>query len=278
LPVVAWLVERQGWRTTYVIGGIVIAIICIPLIWLFVKPHRPEHYGLRPDGETNSNDVKVSTRTVGIVIDGTESDLTLKQALKTSSFWLLVLAGYTTGIAMPMMNTHSVPFLTDRGINAIEAATIAGLTLTVSVPARLITGFMVDRMKLNHLRFLMAGGTFLQVIGTCVFLIARNNASIYVWFLLYGIGGGIQQSVNIPLLARYFGRKSIGLIMGFFQPLSLPVGLLAPILIGHIYDTTGSYMQVITFIPVFLAAGGIISCFILPPKAAVAVWAERKSA
>jgi len=270
LPVVAWLVELQGWRTTYVIGGIVIAIVCLPLVWFFVKSHRPEHYGLRPDGESNATDIKVSSGAASSrAIDEPESELTLKQATKTSAFWLLVCAGYATNLVMPMMNAHSVPFLTDRGISAVEAATIAGLMLTVSVPARLITGFIVDRLKVNQLRFLMAGGTFLQALGTFIFLIARSNVSIYIWFLLFGIGGGIQQSVNIPLLARYFGRRSFGAIMGIGQPLLLPVGLLAPVLIGHIYDTTGSYMQVITVAPILLAIGGIISCFIIPPKASI---------
>jgi cyanate permease len=244
-----------------------------------VKSHRPEHYGLHPDGESSSRDGKVSSHASSSrIIDGIESDFTLKQAMRTSAFWFLLLAGYATNLVMPMMNAHSVPFLTDRGISAVEAATIVGLMMTISVPARLITGFIVDRVKVHQLRFLMAGGTFLQALGTCIFLIVPNNASIYVWFLLFGIGGGIQQSVSIPLLARYFGRKSFGAIMGISQPLSLPVGLLAPILIGHIYDTTGSYMQVIIFTPVFLFVGGMLSCFILPPKATVAVTAERKSA
>ena len=49
LPLLAWMVENQGWRVTSVIVGIVLAIVSVPLTWFFVKKHRPEYYGLLPE-------------------------------------------------------------------------------------------------------------------------------------------------------------------------------------------------------------------------------------
>lgn len=52
LLLVGWLVSTQGWRITCVIGGLGMWFVGLPLAWLFVKPRRPEYYGLLPDGAT----------------------------------------------------------------------------------------------------------------------------------------------------------------------------------------------------------------------------------
>ena len=49
LPLVSWLLDTQGWRTTSLIwGGVVFA--GIPLTIYIVRQKRPEYYGLLPDG------------------------------------------------------------------------------------------------------------------------------------------------------------------------------------------------------------------------------------
>ncbi|MEE8419755.1 MAG: MFS transporter, partial [Dehalococcoidales bacterium] len=49
LPLIAFLVDGEGWRTACLIWAAVLSI-GLPLTWLLVKQHRPEHYGLLPDG------------------------------------------------------------------------------------------------------------------------------------------------------------------------------------------------------------------------------------
>ena len=270
LPFVAWLVKNYDWRITYLISGIIIAVVCIPLVWFFVKPHRPEYYGLLPDGAISPSSL-ITDKSHSTTTGFDSKELTLKQALKTTTFWLFILLGYTTGMIMPMMGAHSVPFLTDRKIDPVQAASIVGLMSTVSIPARLLTGYYVDRLKTEYLRFIMASGTFIQAIGVLCFVLNPSLFTIYVWFILYGVGGGISQSVNLPLLARYFGRKAFGSITGLFQPLQLPVGLVAPVFIGWIFDSTGSYTTIIYLMVVLLPVAGFISCLIKPPKLGVSI-------
>jgi MFS family permease len=267
LPFAAWLVTNHGWRFTYVVGGIIVAVVCIPLVWFFVKSHRPEYYGLLPDGETKAAVVKpVVAAGMKIAAGAEDKEFTFRQAVKTLPFWLILTNGYIIGMIGPMMGVHCIPFLTDRGISPVEAAAMVGLMGTIGIPARLITGSIVDRLQTKHLRFLMAAGTFLQAIGVITFLIGNNTASIYSWFVLYGIGGTVNGSVSIPLLARYFGRKSFGAIAGFFQPLLLPVMLIAPVYVGWVFDTSGSYMSIIYLMAVLITVSGVITCFMAPPK------------
>jgi len=266
LPAIAWLITARQWRFTCVIEGIIIAAVCLPLVWFFVKPRRPEHYGLLPDG------MAAATRDKPAVGQGTSTavagvtEMTLRQSTRIPAFWLLIAVGYVSGIVMPMMGAHCVPFLTDRGMSAIEASSVMGLMATVSIPARLVTGYIVDRLQTDRLRFIMTAGTLLQTVGVSIFLLHESTATVYLWFILYGVGGGINQSANLPLLARYFGRKSFGAIIGISQAIMLPVGLVAPIYVGWVYDTSGSYMSIVTLMAVLTTASAVITCFILPPK------------
>ncbi len=52
LPLIAWLITVIGWRMTCVLGGIVMLVVGLPLLFFHVKQQRPEFYGLLPDGAT----------------------------------------------------------------------------------------------------------------------------------------------------------------------------------------------------------------------------------
>jgi sugar phosphate permease len=267
LPLIALLVVNQGWRSTCVIAGVVLLVVTIPLIWFFVKPKRPEFYGLLPDGMVKATGEKqpVNEKTTDAMGDE-EADLTLKQTTKTSAYWLIIIIQYMANFGATMMSAHFVPFLTDRGISTVQAASMMGLLITVGIPARLVTGFIVDRVKINNLRFLMSAGIFVQALGIIIFLANQSTETIYVWLVLFSIGSNISGGVSLPLQARYFGRRSFGTIMGLSGALQLPIGLVAPSIVGWVYDTSHSYDKIIVLIAILLCISGVIACFVRRPK------------
>ena len=89
---------------------------------------------------------------------------------------------------------------------------------------------------------------------------------IYVWFILYGIGFGAGMGLMFPMRARYFGRKAFGYIQGTSMMFMSPVTVAAPIYLGWVYDTTGSYINAFTTVAVLLALSVVIMSLILPPK------------
>ncbi len=263
LPLIAWLVDNKGWQETCVIAGIVMAVVSLPLTWFFVKTHRPEYYGLLPDGAKTI----VNTNGENHGIQKTEEvEFTFRQTMKTPSYWLNIAIGTVFNLAMPIMNVHCVPFLTDMDIDPVKAASMMAIIVTAGIPARLIGGYFVDRVKTSRLRFIIAVGFLLQAIGISTFLIIESVDMIYVWFLLFGFGQGISQSVQLPLYARYFGRKAYGSILGSTIAMSVPTGLIAPVYTGWVYDTTGSYMDVFSLFAVLLGVAGTFACFLIPPK------------
>ncbi|MBI2328040.1 MAG: MFS transporter [Chloroflexi bacterium] len=280
LPLIAWLIITQGWRMTCVIGGVVMLVIGLPLTFLF-KRYRPEYYGLLPDGarvtEEEARDTsRMIDRGIKYAAEVEEVEFTLRQALRTPSYWLLIIAFGVHALAGPAISTHAIPFLTDIGIEPFRAAGIYAIIPGASIPARLIAGLIIDRIKKQHLRFILGGIYLLQAVGITIFLLDRSIAMIYVWFILYGFGQGAAL-VLMPLIrARYFGRKALGSIGGFATTFSVPVVMASPIYFGWVYDTTGNYNDAFTLLAVLLAVAVLLAGLVAPPKPPAQVTDIRK--
>jgi len=270
LPLIAWMIVAYGWRISCLIGGVVMLVVGLPLAWFFLKQHRPEYYGLLPDGaaaeEEGTEAGQMVDRGIEYAAEVDEVEFTLRQAIRTPTYWLLMLANACHSLAMPAINIHGIPFLTDIGIDQIRAASMLAMMILASIPTRFIGGVLADRVSKNRLRFLMGGAYLLQASGFAIFLLNQTVAMIYVWFILYGIGMGAGFGLMAPMRARYFGRKAFGSIAGSSRLFMTPVGIAAPIYLGWVYDTTGSYVSAFTLLAVLVALAGIIAVFILPPK------------
>ena len=148
LPMIAWLIPLVGWRNTCIIGGLVMGVVGLPLVLLFLKPNRPEYYGLLPDGakieETPSGQNSMINKGIEYAAEVQEVEFTLRQAMKTPAFWWLIVVQAIYGLVAPALNIHCIPFLTDRGISPFTAATLMALMIAVSIPARYVGGLFSD--------------------------------------------------------------------------------------------------------------------------------------
>jgi len=280
LPIIAWLIVIRGWRRTCLIGGVIMALIGLPIAWFCLKRHRPEYYGLLPDGTTAEEETAETDQMIdrGVEYAGEveEVEFTLRQAMRTPAYWLLIAAHAIHGITITGVNIHCIPFLTDIGIDPLVAAGIMTLYVGASVPARLVGGLIADRVRKGHIRFIMAAAYFLQLIGITLFLLNQQSmAMIYVWFILFGIGKG-QIAVFAAMVGRYFGRKAYGSIQGSKMMFIAPFSIAAPIYLGWVYDTTGSYITGFVLFTVILALSVVVMSLASPPKPPAQVGDVRK--
>ncbi|MDD4876435.1 MAG: MFS transporter [Dehalococcoidales bacterium] len=271
LPLIAWLIYTQGWRMACTIGGLTMLFIGLPLVWFTLKRHRPEYYGLLPDGATmevskTTDTDQILNKGIQYAAEAAETEFAASQALRTRSYWMLIISNACHSLVQPVVSIHGIPFLTDIGIDPIKAAGMMSLMVGVSIPCRLVGGMLADRVKKQNLRFIQAGAYLLQAVGFILYLVFQTNGMIYVWFVFFGIGMGIGYGIMSPLRARYFGRKAFGSIAGFSSLFMAPIGIVAPIYLGWVYDSTGSYISGFTVVTGLLSFATLLSAFILPPK------------
>jgi MFS family permease len=269
LLLITWMISAYGWRTTCLIGGLVLWVAGLPLVLLFIRSRRPEHYGLLPDGanpaEQNASDSLEAGRAYAASLG--EQEFTLKEAMRTAPFWLLIGAYMFHGALYPVINIHGMPFLTDRGMDRMAAAAAMSVLFAASIPARFLGGFLIDRISTPNMRYALAGCFLLECSGVTLFLFNQENmVALYTFFVLYGIGMGAVMPMTPVLRARYFGRKSFGRIVGWSRVLTLPVGVAGPVLAGWIYDSTGSYEVAFELFAITLGIAVVVMLFAGPPK------------
>ncbi len=270
VPVVTWLVASQGWRSTCLIWAVVMAL-GIPLIMLCVKPRRPEHYGYLPDGYRLQNeeagpgktDMMAAGREYAQSLQ--ENEFTLRQALKTSAFWLMLFAWSCSILVWGGFSVHVVPFLTDMGISETMAGAMLSMLIFFAIPSRFFAGFLADRFSKDRLKYIAALSVFLQTLGLGVFLFHQSVFTAYVLLILVGFGNGAVTPLRLSMGGRFFGRKAFASILGVGMFINAPLGLLAPIFAGWVYDTTGDYSAAFLTFAVLLGLATLIFLFLKPP-------------
>ena len=272
VPLISWRINSYGWRSASMSLGIGMAIIGIPLA-LIVR-HRPEQYGYLPDGgtqatpeasegvpgETSSTQPSKKAESASAVTG--EIDFTIWEALRTRAFWILSVAFGLRTLAISATVVHQIPLLTDRGISDVAAAGILALMGLMSVPGRLIFGFLGDYVSKRHL---VAIAYLLQAAGLVILITATRLEQLYLFTMVFGLGWGAP-TVLVALRGDYFGRRYFATIAGVQQSIVAVGTIIGPVYAGWVFDTTKSYdTAFVTFI-IAILLGAVLVLFARPPQ------------
>jgi len=261
LPLSAHLIDLLGWRWTYPILGITICLALVPLITLVVK-NSPRDIGTSPDGEKYIAPEK-HQRTPVPDSNTRIQRWTLPKALKTSTFWIIVLAFMMVFVGTASVIAHAVPFFVGQGFSNQLASTILGSAVGVSILARIITGYLSDRIPVKYVAVLFF--TF-QMAGLLVLIFPGTQVNVPAFVVVFGLAMGGLFVLEPLTIREYFGLDSFGTIYGglwAFQTLGWAAG---PYITGYIFDTTGSYnLAFIAFIFATLLATVLIM-FVRHPR------------
>ena len=257
VQVITPLIDIWGWQLTCLFWGILL-LAGLPFAFFLIRPHRPEYYNLLPDGagsqssdSTDFNDI--ADRGASYATSFEETEFTYREAVKTRTFWLLVGCFSVHNVLASGFNLHAHPFLTDFGMSEAAASGLMGMMIFFTVPSRFFGGILADRVPKDRMKFLLTGAFLFQVVGLSSYLLLQNTVSVYVLLICHGLSSGAVTPLIILILGRYFGRKSFGSILGTLVSFLAPMGLVAPVYYGWVFDTTGSYNN--AFLTVLILAG-----------------------
>jgi len=264
VPVVAWLITTYGWRKAVVVLAIAVLVLGWGLSFI-LKPHGPEHYGLRPDGKKDEPAKEVADPSsahakVAEIIEG----LTLKEAMKTQAFWILVVAFTFSHTALSAIVVHEIPFIEDMGISAVLAATALGTMTLMSAPGRLFGGWFADRWR-RDLKYLYLVASVVQACGLFILAKVMNMSWVWAFVVIYGLSYGFRIAIEPVMRARYFGRKAFGAIMGYLAAFTVLGSFAGPYLAGWIFDTTKSYVSAFLIFAAMMIIAGIVVLFVRSP-------------
>ena len=84
--------------------------------------------------------------------------------------------------------------------------------------------------------------------------------------MLHGSAWGLRGPIMTAIRADYFGRRSLGAIMGFGTTFAMIGSTVGPIFAGYILDNYDSYRPAFSIIAVIVTAGSLFFVFASKPK------------
>ena len=240
VPALIFLQNLSGWQMSAIWSGVFIWVTGLPCTMLLRT--KPETYGLLPDGAPAET---AATGTNSLKRSAAEYDFGLREAIHTRTFWMLAIGWAIGNLGMGAGQTHLYLHLEQgaAGLTHTMAGYVWGAASLANIPARLVGGFLGDRLPKN---VLLGIATLLMAVSTYILAIASSVEMAFAYAILYGLGWGMRTPIMNALQADYFGRKSLGKIVGWLQSLSLPITISAPILIGYMADVQGTYRWAFT--------------------------------
>jgi MFS family permease len=259
-PLVAVAVLNLGWRVAAVLSGLVVFML-LPLVLLIRRS--PESMGLLPDGEPAVPPERRPLASRPVSALGEEREFTTREALRTSTFWLLAAFHGLRNIPYAGVTVHLVPLLIWKGLDEPAAAFYVGLTALATVVVRPLTGWLGDRQSKQTIG---AVGVLLGAAGLVVLAYGDGVWWALVLFaVLFSFGDGIN-SVTWALVGDVFGRAHFATIRGWISMFQSFASMPAAVFTGWIYDRTQSYTYALLAFIVCYGASGVLLWLIPVPQ------------
>jgi MFS family permease len=195
----------------------------------------------------------------------------MREALRTSAFWLISLGHMMALLAVAAVTVHLITHVKEElGYTLAEASLILTLTTAGQFFGVMMGWVIPERVDKRHI----TGGCMLMHAAALLMLAYGNALAVIVSAaLIHGTAWGLRGPFMQAMRADYFGRRSIGMILGVSALIIVFGQIGGPILAGAFADCTGNYRTGFIILASLTGSGSI--CFFLARPPATAKHAER---
>jgi MFS family permease len=246
---IVYLQSTHGWREANLwLAGLVVVVITPACLFLQDKPKNPES----DEADHLSEDSGPSTQQY----QGKE--WTLRDILMSRSFWSMALCFTVISAVFIAIQQNLAPLASDNNIDAMKVSTVVALMAFVMIGAKLLFGFLSDRINIRVL-FVSACGA-LAVVLLLLTVSAITYTILMVTAALVGFAAACSMPLSASIIRRDFGALSFGRVKGLMYTV-LALGAAGPWIAGTIYDATGDYETAwivlgVLLIPAIVASSG----------------------
>jgi MFS family permease len=259
VPVVAWAMHAFGWRWTAFGSGVLILAVGLPLCRKIIG--RPSDIGETVDG------LPPAVVEPGKPRGHVQPDVTVKDALRSSPFWLISLGHGFALFAVTAVNVHAITHIKEHmGYTVAQASVLITLVIACQVGGIFLGWVIGDRWDK---RYIAGVCMFVHMVGLLLLAYAVNTFMLVAFAILHGGAWGLRGPFMQALRADYFGRREIGMIIGISSMIIVIGQIGGPMVAGGLADLTGSYQTGFTVLAL-LAGAGSMFFFLMKSPAAMA--------
>lgn len=260
VPVVAWSMQSFGWRTTAFASGVLAMLVGWPLARVFRR--RPADIGETVDGLPPAAPGEEQEGEAG------QHEYTTREALRTSAFWLLSLGHGFALLIVYAVNVHAIAHMKEGlGYTVAQAALVVTLMTVAQVGGVMVGWAIGDRYEK---RLIAAACMLMHAAGLLMLTYATGLAMLVAFAVLHGGAWGLRGPFMQAIRADYFGRRSIGMILGLSSVIIVVGQIGGPLIAGVLADMNGNYRAGFTVLALLAGVGSLFFLLARRPVQAVA--------
>ena len=227
-PILTMVIQNMGWRPAFVIFGIVMIVVEVPVALFLMRP-RPEDMNLQPYGADENAPQDVEHKD--------DDGVPLSALKKYPFFWIYWVGMFVMGL----VGFGSLGQLAASPTDAYGqgfCAMIISFFLLLLTPAKISLGWVYDKIGPKFGTIYVMG---FFAIALAMLLITNSTTLMWVMAIFYSIGI-CSGTVTPPVVtAATFGSKYYGEIYGFVNFGVMAGGALGAPVVAAVYDLAGSY-------------------------------------
>lgn len=263
VPVVAASMAAFGWRATAIASGVLAIAVGYPLARVFRG--RPDALGQTVDGVPSAplSAPADENASAHATIDDSPN-FTARQALRTGAFWLLSLGHGVALLVVTGVNVHAITHMKEGLGYSVAQASLVITLMTIAQIGGVLLGMAIgdryDKRRLSAVSMLGHG------VGLLMLTYATGAAMLAGFAILHGMAWGLRGPLMQAIRADYFGRRSIGMIMGLSSLMIAGGQIGGPLVAGGLADLTGDYQAGYTLLAVLAIGGAFAFLMAKPPR------------
>jgi MFS family permease len=244
VPFAAYLLAFSNWRTAWLVMGLIILGLAVPLIALVVRSD-PSDMGLQPDGDDAPTGDGVRSGPPAGPLDAKR----WRDSLSSPPIWQLSLAYVVCGVTTASIAVHFVRWAESESISAGTAAIAFGVLSGINGLSIVAVGLLSDRMPR---RVLLGGVYFIRAFAFLALVFLPGQAALWSFAIIGGMSWLATVPLTTALAADVYGVRHLGVLAGLINMTHQMGGAAAVYVFGLVFDRYNTYD------PAYLAGAALL--------------------
>ncbi|WP_258956398.1 MFS transporter [Enterococcus malodoratus] len=233
---VAPLLTLVGWKTTYFVYGVIVLVIGFLMIRGIPKTA----------GEP--------------IVSANQSNISFFEVIKDRNVWIMVLAAFFINAAVYGMTGWIASYLVDEfNLTMNRMAMMSALIGFVMMISAMFAGSMIGRHFKDREKQVILVASALG--GLVAFLLSKSHSLVLsMLFLALAVAAasiGFATLMSLPV--KLFAEREVSTKYSIINAVGVSGGFFAPMIIGWLVNTSGSYGGAFSFIALVFVLAGIVS-------------------